>query len=143
MVNPEHPGHDIIHWAFCTEDDCSIHREGKDNNDYFPRRRRQYLRATIPIYDSDNNEPITESSDEYEDPDDLMSDNKRQEVIQELRKQIDKLTTRVRKYEEHDYDELREVKPQTDSPICPDVTWLWCWRNDCPIHDAEKLKNNY
>ncbi|OJD26945.1 hypothetical protein ACJ73_01668 [Blastomyces percursus] len=44
MANTAHPNHGQIHWSFCTVDSCLIHLSGKEDNDYFPRRR--YRRVT-------------------------------------------------------------------------------------------------
>lgn len=47
LSNTKHPNHGSIHWLFCYEDDCPIHKDGKDGGYYpAPPKKSQYLRAT-------------------------------------------------------------------------------------------------
>jgi hypothetical protein len=32
--------HENLHWSFCTDDHCMVHRSSKDDNGYFPRKKK-------------------------------------------------------------------------------------------------------
>lgn len=89
-IHEEPTNHNSMHWTACYDDQCHVHKDGKDNG-YYPKRKQ----ATLAII-----EEHKIGNDNITDQDLLMS-----EAMTELRQinnMIDNIPTRVRYLEEED-----------------------------------------
>ncbi|ODH13031.1 hypothetical protein ACO22_07669 [Paracoccidioides brasiliensis] len=116
MADLQHPEHERLHWSFCSEDDCVIHIEGKKGSEYFSKRKqkKRYLCAIVSVYNSDDNELLTDRNDNNKDLIlkyvESINDTDQQEIIMTLSQQFELLQLRIQQFENNnsDWHKVRE-----------------------------------
>lgn len=115
-IHEEPVNHNAMHWTACYDDQCYVHKDGKDNG-YYPKRKK----ATLAVIEEQEigNDNIT-------DQDLLMSEAMIE--TRRINRMIDNIPVRVRYLDKEDNDtvtnETTVLTPQTTRAPTPTLVML-------------------